>query len=853
MAEPAHQDERDTMTMHEQDPSPHPARRDRRLKGRGQTLAEFALSLPILLILMFGIIEFGRIFQAWVTIQNAARNAARYASTGQFDEARYDIEAIVPCDNNNDWRGVAYSVPRTRQDTNSPAEVTAYRYPGAGDDDTYEAPTPAESEHLFATWYTGRDCQATDTDLQLRRDLLRLVSIYEEARRGAAGLAIEPSQVEPNPQSVYDFLTSYWQSPPEGFDRSGWFHVMICSSRAPIHPETVAAVAPLTPGSDTGQRFHTAVNFSEYPPAACVLQEGPTAADTNLVDNKFVPWADAGSSGDRVSIIVTFNHPLITPLGLASYIQLQAQRSAVNEAFRVTNAERALGPNTDAGNNVPRVTETPIPPTETLAPTNTPVPTDTPEPTATDPPASPTQEPFDCDKIAVEDITYFGSRVFANVTNDNVEPAVLSYTRFLWYEGPFVAFEEMELSGMGLNNDIYWRRGGMADDVIDPDSPEVRVIDTRNSQWIQSGQPVPGGGNIETFHGVFNLSANRTIPARSQVDWQAEFSGIQSLENVPGLGPWDFGSFDTLDNDIEGTTTTEFQFTNADGTIVCDSIVPNIPPRPVPTEVPVGVTLTPTYTPDCADERINTSWVDFAPNADVTLRIDNNHNRASTLYGFRVVWPSETPQSDAYTPGVPNLELVRIVVGGLSANDPDGVEVFRASGGGDAVSFTQNFFGDNADDEGTWLTNYTIAPNESVLVHIDFTGIGSARLDERQHPGEGRPVHPYDFNGTGFQIECANNTPGDAGGPGGIPLGFNEIATVTEPPIEGRPATRTPGPTFTPSLTPTLVPTNTPGPTSTPAPTETPGPTDTAVPTEDIAPEEDDGGADSCGQENPNC
>ncbi len=51
----------------------------------GQTLAEFAITLPILLILLFGIIEFGRIFQAWVTLQNAARAAARYASTGVYD------------------------------------------------------------------------------------------------------------------------------------------------------------------------------------------------------------------------------------------------------------------------------------------------------------------------------------------------------------------------------------------------------------------------------------------------------------------------------------------------------------------------------------------------------------------------------------------------------------------------------------------------------------------------------------------------------------------------------------------------------------------------------------------------
>ncbi|MEO1444389.1 MAG: TadE family protein, partial [Chloroflexota bacterium] len=54
---------------------------------QGQTLVEFAITLPILLVLLFGIIEFGRIFQAWIAVQNASRVAARYASTGQYDRA----------------------------------------------------------------------------------------------------------------------------------------------------------------------------------------------------------------------------------------------------------------------------------------------------------------------------------------------------------------------------------------------------------------------------------------------------------------------------------------------------------------------------------------------------------------------------------------------------------------------------------------------------------------------------------------------------------------------------------------------------------------------------------------------
>jgi Flp pilus assembly protein TadG len=44
---------------------------------RGQTLAEFALVLPILVILILGIAQFGIAFNNYVTLTDAARAAAR--------------------------------------------------------------------------------------------------------------------------------------------------------------------------------------------------------------------------------------------------------------------------------------------------------------------------------------------------------------------------------------------------------------------------------------------------------------------------------------------------------------------------------------------------------------------------------------------------------------------------------------------------------------------------------------------------------------------------------------------------------------------------------------------------------
>ena len=52
---------------------------------KGQALAEMALVLPILLTLLFGIIEFGRIFGSYMVISNLSREGARYGVVGHDD------------------------------------------------------------------------------------------------------------------------------------------------------------------------------------------------------------------------------------------------------------------------------------------------------------------------------------------------------------------------------------------------------------------------------------------------------------------------------------------------------------------------------------------------------------------------------------------------------------------------------------------------------------------------------------------------------------------------------------------------------------------------------------------------
>ena len=188
-------------------------------------MAEFAITLPILLLLVFGVIEFGRVFQAWVTLQNSARAAARYASTGQFNEDKYKINenqesdpnSVVHCTLNADDRGA----------------LTSLAVPG----DTIQ--TYNGDEGLFATWYDGENCEPNRIDHQdMRKDIARILSIMDEARIGASGLALGPDPLADvrTQADVENFLYKKWERPlpggtefdyHEGWDQPSFFDVMI--------------------------------------------------------------------------------------------------------------------------------------------------------------------------------------------------------------------------------------------------------------------------------------------------------------------------------------------------------------------------------------------------------------------------------------------------------------------------------------------------------------------------------------------------------------------------------------------------------------------------------------------------
>lgn len=85
-------------------------------KNRGQALVEMALVIPILILLVFGMMDFGRVFNAYLVTTQASREGARSAVLNKTDSEILDAVTaagktidLVPADVT-----VTPAYPRTR-------------------------------------------------------------------------------------------------------------------------------------------------------------------------------------------------------------------------------------------------------------------------------------------------------------------------------------------------------------------------------------------------------------------------------------------------------------------------------------------------------------------------------------------------------------------------------------------------------------------------------------------------------------------------------------------------------------------------------------------------------------------
>ena len=265
---------------------PHPIGRS------AQGMVEFAIALPVLLLLVFGVIEFARVFQAWLSVENGARVGVRYAVTGEFNPV-YCAAA-----------GAATGL--TAADA-ADGQIDCH-VPPSFDVDHFE------------------DYEATIIDWA------RIPSIRDAANAGAMAIQKDVTATVHNPR---------------------FFKITICSSRDADEDHV----------ADFG---FSPANTNSFTPASCS------------------PRDDGGGPGDRVTVVVDFNHPLILPFisNIWPMADLTARRDGVVERFRTTRVINLPGTI-----SIPTFTNTPVPPTETF----TPLP-----PTETFTPLPPTPTPVNC-------------------------------------------------------------------------------------------------------------------------------------------------------------------------------------------------------------------------------------------------------------------------------------------------------------------------------------------------------------------------------------------------------------------------------------------------------------------------
>ncbi|MCL4254765.1 MAG: hypothetical protein KJ043_13445, partial [Anaerolineae bacterium] len=571
-------------------------------------------------------------------------------------------------------------------------------------------------------------------------------------------------------------------------DQRGYFNVMVCSSRTFLSEDGEAYMP------DHPYRFATifeendlSTGFSNpYTPPYCLLNETsddhrdreiPGGGITGVQDgpnyNLGVRWMDAGGPGDAVTVFVTFNHPLITPLGLAEYLTIRSYRSGVNEAFRASKAITApsSNPPTQLGELATQ------PPTFTPVPTSTDVPTSTPAPTNTDIPTA-TPEPFTCDKIRIGAVQFVGERMYIEIVNDNTQNTFLEQVILRWRKPDgypsmyaFALAIARTSAESGEATEVMWSGNVRAD--IDTST----FTGVELSDWANADKSIPGYGIATTrVFSEFKLGANPI----SQEFSVADFGGTQFRVHNP-VNP----ALPCL-ADIQ-----EFIDEN-----------PVTPPPP-------NFTPSATFTPDCASSRMRIEFVDFLTLGVIQLRVISERNVSSSLLGFNIVWP---PWQDF--PRVPNgttLSLARIKVGGSNPNSGDAVTVWTGP----------DFNSNTPHTEGAFTPGYQFPANSVTNIWLDYDGYGT-RLDQAIQ------FAPWMLHGTTFDIDC--NSPGGpgGGGPGGGQQGTIDLSAPTPPPPTGTPRpTNTPGPTRTPSPT---------RPTSTPSNTFTPGPTRTFTLTPTVTP-----------------
>ncbi len=738
-------------------PSPTDSKQKRRF--RGQTLVEFALVLPVMLLVLFVIIEMARLLHAWLAVENGARFGIRYAVTGEFD-------------------------------------------------DTY------------CSGFTGGICN----DLS-EQDAARIPSIRDAARAGAVAIMRNETVPVASP---------------------GYFKITLCSSK-----RTGAGPLFLYHGSNT----------PIHQPAWC-----EELATNNPID-------DPGGPGDRVSVTVDFEHPLIVPIlgSVLSNIHLTSKREGIVELFRVA---RVVG--LPATISVPTFTATPLP-TSTSTPTSTQTPTPSSTPCKVPPVVQitlPTNGSTYNDKVPAQAIAYDPDNADPAACAgigvdgegiDRVDFAIDFWDGFAWTRVHTATEFAQAYCGFSGNapcsehpvNTAQWPGGATMSSglhrmqaIAEDDEGELSPIDevqfflnvpftptptvtptvdcnaieasfysasgNQLSMWVRNNNPRTI--NLTNSHTNWNEMSIAHNVDQLQYGWVQYYPGDDF--NSPTIrGPAVPSSFPhpanaviiwaaDFNNTPGGELTGDFDTTlTFDGVCLVSSSITiptptNTPtvthtPTPTPSLTPTNTpppTSTPTITPTPSCSGVSFGSTTFLSSAQLTLGINNTTYPGLRVTGITIDWGPLQTASTLYGWN----EYVDWVLW-------NGVNVH----GGNDFSST------------TWVGLDRVV-NPGNIIYIDWDGLFSGSFGNAP-----LSLGPQNF---GFSIQfsdAACNISSSA-----LPRTFptpTHTPTVTDTPT----ATNTPTDTPTPTITPTPTAT-TPPPPTTPALTSTPTSTPTITPTVDF-------------------
>jgi Flp pilus assembly protein TadG len=305
---------------------------------KAQGILEFALALPILLLMVFGIIEFGRLLQAWLALENGARFGVRYAVTGNYDRSYCDEAATAVA--GEFGMSANALMDEDRRDGNLDCRV------------------PYNTSPQIDEW------EEKSTALQ---DWARLPSIRDTAMAGAAGIGWRTESSGnyldflSNPNT--DFDTAYRGDP----SLPGYLDIMVCSNRGDENTKFRFMGFGDT-STDPVRYFGGFSDEAHKFPIHCQEVDSQSNNSIAYID-------DAGGPGDRVRVTLTYRHPLITPF-LSSWwqtLRLSSQREGLVEKFRNSRVTGLTGGMAYAPSDTFTPTNT-FTPSATFTPSNTPTP-----------------------------------------------------------------------------------------------------------------------------------------------------------------------------------------------------------------------------------------------------------------------------------------------------------------------------------------------------------------------------------------------------------------------------------------------------------------------------------------------